>query len=105
MALVATKKVFVDMKADSAANTKSRNVHVQYSKKLNAGDMRKTAVREERKKENDAEKEPGHFGGKGLPHTLLNPPKRHFILYKHFAYHHFNISLCHTTSHQFSGDF
>lgn len=73
---MATKKVFVDMEADSAANTKSRNVHVQYAKKLNAGDMRKTTVREERKNENDAEKERGHFGGKGLPHTLPHPPKK-----------------------------
>lgn len=32
------ENVFVDMEADSIANTTLRNVHIQYSKKLNAGD-------------------------------------------------------------------
>lgn len=90
---------FADMGADSIANTKLRNVRIQYSKKLNAGDRSRMKAREKGENENDGEKEWGHFEGKE-PSPHQKKKKRHPILYTQSAYHHFNVSLCHTISHQ-----
>lgn len=63
---------FADMGADSIANTKLRNVRIQYSKKLNAGDRSRMKAREKGENENDGEKEWGHFEGK----EPSPPPKK-----------------------------
>lgn len=60
------------MGADSIANTKLRNVRIQYSKKLNAGDRSRMKAREKGENENDGEKEWGHFEGK----EPSPPPKK-----------------------------
>lgn len=101
MALVSIENVFVDMEADSIANTKLRNIHIQYSKKLNAGDRSRLTVREKGENKNDGEKEQGEIflGGEGLSPTKKR--KQFFISNLHIT---ILLSLS-ATQYHISGDF